>query len=170
MGRVHLGRRRQAVRRLCAAQHVQHAASHRTLPGHGTQGRLPGQPQRLAGLSQAGPPRKSATLQPGAGLPCTGNLKLRPRGQAPSPRQRGLPANDRSGLRLASTDHPTVGKEKLQIRAHIWYKVSRSERVSYNGITPASQADNEGSIPFTRSNRILLSRRDGLTRNIKNRH
>ncbi len=43
------------------------------------------------------------------------------------------------------------GKEKLQISAHFWYKVSRSERVSYNGITPASQADNEGSIPFTRS-------------------
>jgi hypothetical protein len=43
------------------------------------------------------------------------------------------------------------GKEKLQIPARIWYKVSRSERVSYNGITPASQADNEGSIPFTRS-------------------
>jgi hypothetical protein len=30
--------------------------------------------------------------------------------------------------------------------------------VSYNGITPASQADNEGSIPFTRSNRIFVSR------------
>ncbi len=42
-------------------------------------------------------------------------------------------------------------KEKLHFHAHIWYKVSRSERVSYNGITPASQADNEGSIPFTRS-------------------
>jgi hypothetical protein len=49
-------------------------------------------------------------------------------------------------------------KEKLHFRAHIWYKVSRSERVSYNGITPASQADNEGSIPFTRSNQILISR------------
>jgi len=36
-------------------------------------------------------------------------------------------------------------KEKLHFHAHIWYKVSRSERVSYNGITPASQADNEGS-------------------------
>jgi hypothetical protein len=48
-------------------------------------------------------------------------------------------------------------KEKLHFPAHIWYKVSRSERVSYNGITPASQADNEGSIPFTRSNRILIS-------------
>jgi hypothetical protein len=50
-------------------------------------------------------------------------------------------------------------KEKLQIPGHIWYKVSRSERVSYNGITPASQADNEGSIPFTRSNQISVSRR-----------
>jgi hypothetical protein len=49
-------------------------------------------------------------------------------------------------------------KEKLHFHAHIWYKVSRSERVSYNGITPASQADNEGSIPFTRSNRISVSR------------
>jgi hypothetical protein len=49
-------------------------------------------------------------------------------------------------------------KEKLHFHAHIWYKVSRSERVSYNGITPASQADNEGSIPFTRSNRIQVSR------------
>ena len=49
-------------------------------------------------------------------------------------------------------------KEKLHFHAHIWYKVSRSERVSYNGITPASQADNEGSIPFTRSNRIFVSR------------
>ena len=53
-------------------------------------------------------------------------------------------------------------QEKLQISAHIWYKVSRSERVSYNGITPASQADNEGSIPFTRSTQILLSRQDGF--------
>ena len=50
-------------------------------------------------------------------------------------------------------------KEKLHFHAHIWYKVSRSERVSYNGITPASQADNEGSIPFTRSNQISVSRR-----------
>jgi hypothetical protein len=63
-------------------------------------------------------------------------------------------------------------KEKLHFHAHIWYKVSRSERVSYNGITPASQADNEGSIPFTRSNRIYVSRQDGFDggcRNTKNR-
>lgn len=46
-------------------------------------------------------------------------------------------------------------KEKLHFHAHIWYKVSRSERVSYNGITPASQADNEGSIPFTRSTSLF---------------
>jgi hypothetical protein len=45
-------------------------------------------------------------------------------------------------------------KEKLQIPAHIWYKVSRSERVSYNGITPASQADHAGSIPATRSTQL----------------
>jgi hypothetical protein len=56
----------------------------------------------------------------------------------------------RSSARQA-TASCTFFKEKLQISAHIWYKVSRSERVSYNGITPASQADNEGSIPFTRS-------------------
>ena len=49
------------------------------------------------------------------------------------------------------------GNEQLNllIRADFWYKVSRSERVSYNGITPASQADNEGSIPFTRSTSSL---------------
>ncbi|CAI8778645.1 hypothetical protein EMIT0357P_10445 [Pseudomonas marginalis] len=52
---------------------------------------------------------------------------------------------------LLPTASCTNSEEKLQIPAHIWYKVSRSERVSYNGITPASQADNEGSIPFTRS-------------------
>jgi hypothetical protein len=65
-----------------------------------------------------------------------------------------LARDDRSALRLAQTNNLTVRKEKLQIQGDIWYKVSRSERVSYNGITPASQADNEGSIPFTRSNRI----------------
>jgi hypothetical protein len=42
-------------------------------------------------------------------------------------------------------------KLALQLMSRFWYKVSRSKRVSYNGITPASQADNEGSIPFTRS-------------------
>lgn len=70
---------------------------------------------------------------------------------SPAPMCRGLPANDRSGLCAGRTDGLVAGKEKLQIRAYIWYKVSRPERVSYNGITPASQADNEGSIPFTRS-------------------
>jgi hypothetical protein len=54
-------------------------------------------------------------------------------------------------------------KEKLHFHAHIWYKVSRSERVSYNGITPASQADNEGSIPFTRSTIFKGSRRVSLS-------
>ncbi len=58
-----------------------------------------------------------------------------------------LPANGHHTVpnvdttRCQSTRH----KEKLHFHAHIWYKVSRSERVSYNGITPASQADNEGS-------------------------
>jgi hypothetical protein len=70
-------------------------------------------------------------------------------------------------LRLAQTDDLTDLKEKLQIPSDIWYKVSRSERVSYNGITPASQADNEGSIPFTRSNRILILRRSGFDGGLK---
>jgi hypothetical protein len=64
-----------------------------------------------------------------------------------------LPANDRHAV-PAVVPHGAKAiarKEKLHFQAHIWYKVSRSERVSYNGITPASQADNEGSIPFTRS-------------------
>ncbi len=30
------------------------------------------------------------------------------------------------------------------------------KRVSYNGITPASQAGDDGSIPFTRSNHWLF--------------
>lgn len=81
-------------------------------------------------------------------------------------RQR-LAREDRSGLRLAQTDDLTDRKEKLQIPSDIWYKVSRSERVSYNGITPASQADNEGSIPFTRSNRILILRRSGFDGGLK---
>lgn len=64
-----------------------------------------------------------------------------------------MPANDRYAVPacVPTRAKAIAHKEKLQIRAHIWYKVSRSERVSYNGITPASQADNEGSIPFTRS-------------------
>jgi hypothetical protein len=72
-----------------------------------------------------------------------------------------LPANDRHAVPVfdLSGAKCSAHKEKLQIHAHIWYKVSRSERVSYNGITPASQADNEGSIPFTRSNQISVSRR-----------
>jgi hypothetical protein len=36
--------------------------------------------------------------------------------------------------------------------------------VSYNGITPASQADNEGSIPFTRSSPFQIQRQDAMTR------
>ena len=64
-----------------------------------------------------------------------------------------MPANDRHAVPVFALSAAKCNehKEKLQIHAHIWYKVSRSERVSYNGITPASQADNEGSIPFTRS-------------------
>ncbi len=71
-----------------------------------------------------------------------------------------MPAIDRKcGLCFRFTRAKAIArKEKLHFHAHIWYKVSRSERVSYNGITPASQADNEGSIPFTRSNRIFVSR------------
>lgn len=71
-----------------------------------------------------------------------------------------MPANDRHAVTacVSPGDKAIARKEKLHFHAHIWYKVSRSERVSYNGITPASQADNEGSIPFTRSNRISVSR------------
>ncbi|CAI8907740.1 hypothetical protein EMIT0P176_40053 [Pseudomonas sp. IT-P176] len=35
--------------------------------------------------------------------------------------------------------------------------------MSYNGITPASQADNEGSIPFTRSTNFSLAPGSFLT-------
>ncbi len=65
-----------------------------------------------------------------------------------------MPANDRYAVHgcVSPGDKAIARKEKLHFHARIWYKVSRSERVSYNGITPASQADNEGSIPFTRSN------------------
>ena len=66
-----------------------------------------------------------------------------------------MPANDRLCFTWTK---PVWHKEKLHFHRYIWYKVSRSERVSYNGITPASQADNEGSIPFTRSTHISVPR------------
>jgi hypothetical protein len=60
-----------------------------------------------------------------------------------------------AGLPEKNARKTHLEKIALQFSADIWYKVSRSKRVSYNGITPASQADHAGSIPATRSNFLI---------------